>query len=967
MQVSSPILTEHPEINVLLHKPIHSTHRIKYTCFGVSPNYIILGSSSGSLYLFSREECIFQQLIPLSEGLICHVLISPDEKLVALATMGGSVCFVSLKPVVKQIALSTEHVGKCVTCLCWDDNSSALYIGDSTGKISVMVQSIFTVNGIFQVPASTLMNLDSKIIQMDFNSSLLLISTLTRSYLCDTVQEQYKQIGNKTRIGEFGACFYKIYNEHNADGFVKLQEQKNADPSRHINLKENLYVNEANDIRIYCARPGSRLWEVTKSGTVTKTHQFKEALVAPPNTIYKINDSEVMQIGETAEACNPQSVNFTRLLMFGWKYLFSWTSSGIYIIDPNNSSILLWSNELTDIIMADVIKDNIYLMLQSGEFRCLTLTTFDNLILQLYEKKCYNKCLQVCFLFKPDLFHSNLDSEFIEIYKKDNKCNILNSDEIALKLHSLITVLKSNVKKSPIKLNSGIVVVNSKQAIVDHEDCNSYSWFDVKMDVPSSSNEDLLHEVTDFSLNTKLCPNTMNFIESNAFVKNNVHENEEISKPDEILNLDPRNTISSRKIEQTNVQEDCISFLKTRTDNSKNEKTQIYLNEEIMRDVHIKLAPVYNIIKNIKSVLINSQIEEISLQLRNAIKEVTKSHGELGEMNECVYKVIHDVELQYNIAVLQSFSTEMSCINLTKGTLLEICKCFIDINAKNYKECICGFPCLMEKISQPKFLEVGTTLLKSLMSEDAEFCIKLCGKVPYLWRKYFSLCAKENSVSSDILLQCLQTKDSVILSFILPLLDTRQWKLVDVCLQKMEKKQCLFCDKVLDLIMDPNELMIDWNEVCREIVQREKVEVAFTLLVKVHSIFSNVIFNNSIYQALIFKKILERGGLQRSVYFDCDSIAKDRCEALSSKKVAAHLANMLEKDVDIPMDVEKLSTTTHHWGMKCKAKSLSCPCCTLSLKTPILLNNNGVALFPCGHGYHVNCLLQNKLFVCNLH
>lgn len=36
----------------------------QYTCFDVSQNFIILGASSGGLYVFRRQPCEFIQLLP---------------------------------------------------------------------------------------------------------------------------------------------------------------------------------------------------------------------------------------------------------------------------------------------------------------------------------------------------------------------------------------------------------------------------------------------------------------------------------------------------------------------------------------------------------------------------------------------------------------------------------------------------------------------------------------------------------------------------------------------------------------------------------------------------------------------------------------------------------------------------------------------------------------------------------------
>ncbi|XP_024877983.1 Hermansky-Pudlak syndrome 5 protein homolog, partial [Temnothorax curvispinosus] len=126
------------------------------------------------------------------------------------------------------MSVSTEHVYKQITCICWNNNSTEIYVGDAVGRVSVMVLSVFTVNGMFQTPACTLMNLDSSIVQLSFLSPLLLVSTLTRCYICNTMLEQYKQIGNKPRNGEFGACFHTRENTTSNT----QREEKNINDAR---------------------------------------------------------------------------------------------------------------------------------------------------------------------------------------------------------------------------------------------------------------------------------------------------------------------------------------------------------------------------------------------------------------------------------------------------------------------------------------------------------------------------------------------------------------------------------------------------------------------------------------------------------------------------------------------------------------------------------------------------------------
>jgi len=77
---------------------------------------------------------------------VSRVAISPDEKTVALATNRGTVCLVSLKSTPQLIAISMEHMYEQITCLCWNNNNTEIYVGDAVGRISVMVLSIFTVS-----------------------------------------------------------------------------------------------------------------------------------------------------------------------------------------------------------------------------------------------------------------------------------------------------------------------------------------------------------------------------------------------------------------------------------------------------------------------------------------------------------------------------------------------------------------------------------------------------------------------------------------------------------------------------------------------------------------------------------------------------------------------------------------------------------------------------------------------------
>ncbi|XP_035671988.1 uncharacterized protein LOC118412998 [Branchiostoma floridae] len=242
------VLTDLSSMEDLL-TPIKTSTRIKYTCLSVSRRFISLGATTGGLYLFHREKLKCLQLLANKEGAITMVTSAPDDNLVAIATSRGLVVVWELnierraKP--ERLRISPEHRGNTVVALQWDDKSSRLFVGDNTGKVSVAnVPSSGKAKGFFKVPTELLLTADSSVVQMDFANERLMVSTLTRCYLCDTLREKFWHVGKKPRDGKFGACFFRT-----SAGQIPA---------------------------IYSARPGSRIWE---SFTFSKILMFNNRLL----------------------------------------------------------------------------------------------------------------------------------------------------------------------------------------------------------------------------------------------------------------------------------------------------------------------------------------------------------------------------------------------------------------------------------------------------------------------------------------------------------------------------------------------------------------------------------------------------------------------------------------------------------------------------------------------------------------
>ncbi|XP_071452599.1 BLOC-2 complex member HPS5 [Hetaerina americana] len=386
MEVQPYVLVELEDFSPLS-SPVKSSQRIKYTCFDASQRFVVLGATSGGIYIFQRKPCLFLQLIPNTEGAITKVSVSPNESMFAFSTVKGFVFLVDhnigqdASGGVRKVQVSSDHRGAQVTAFQWHQKTNDLYIGDDRGKVSVVSVSFFMAKTIFQAPSFTLMELDSKIVQMDIHGNYLLVSTLTRSYICDTAQEQYRKIGSKPRNGIFGACFQDV----NSCNSLAFDSSPSADGSADRNLE--VQNTEAINVRIFCARPGARLWEVGISGDVVSTHKFSEVLAVPPIPILLVNPQPEPQEKSIVPG-------FTKLFPIGERFIFSYEQQSVYIMDPENACVILWSRlhqEATDV---RIIGNVAYLW--SGSLLALTLLTVEECLVSLFSANRLKTCINLC-------------------------------------------------------------------------------------------------------------------------------------------------------------------------------------------------------------------------------------------------------------------------------------------------------------------------------------------------------------------------------------------------------------------------------------------------------------------------------------------------------------------------------------------------------------------------------------------
>ncbi|NXR06973.1 HPS5 protein, partial [Semnornis frantzii] len=305
-------------------------------------------------------------------------------------------------------------------------------------------------------PVQIITTVDSRVVQLDYLDGRLLISSLTRTYLCDTERQKFWKIGNKERDGEFGACFFPV--------------GKNSGNQQPL---------------IYCARPGSRMWEVNFDGEVQSTHQFKQLLSAPPLPVITLR----LDPHYSGFSSSPQSLSFPKLLYLTEHCVMTWTEKGIYVFLPQSVQVLLWS-EVKDIQDIAVYKNELFCLHTNGKVVHLSLLLIDRCIERLMRRGFWTLAARVSCLFQNSITccraKKNLPLDKLEHLKSQLDAStqqdlIMQLEELISKLEPLDSACSS--RRSSISshesfsvLDSGIYRVISRRGSQSDEDsCSLHS------------------------------------------------------------------------------------------------------------------------------------------------------------------------------------------------------------------------------------------------------------------------------------------------------------------------------------------------------------------------------------------------------------------------------------------------------------------------------------------------------------
>ncbi|NXS12078.1 HPS5 protein, partial [Neodrepanis coruscans] len=434
--------------------------RLKCTCVDVSKRWLALGTSGGGLNLIQKDGWK-QRLFLTHKVRIKFTKMGLGER---HYFNQGLVVVWELnqerrgKP--ERIYVSSEHKGRKVTALCWDTAALRVFVGDHVGKVSAIKINTSkqgkAAATFVMFPVQIITTVDSRVVQLDFFDGRLLISSLTRTYLCDTERQKFWKIGNKERDGEFGACFFPV--------------GKNTGNQQPL---------------IYCARPGSRMWEVNFDGEVQSTHQFKQLLSSPPLPVVTLRQDPHY----TGSSCSPQSLSFPKLLYLTDHCVVTWTERGIYVFLPQSVQVLLWS-EVKDIQDIAVYKSELFCLHTNGKVVHLSLLLADRCIERLIRRGFWTLAARVCCLFQNSVVscraRKNLPLDKLEHLK--SQLDVSTQKDLTMQLEELISKLEPldsacSSRRSSISshesfsvLDSGIYRVISRRGSQSDEDsCSLHS------------------------------------------------------------------------------------------------------------------------------------------------------------------------------------------------------------------------------------------------------------------------------------------------------------------------------------------------------------------------------------------------------------------------------------------------------------------------------------------------------------
>ncbi|CAH0746760.1 unnamed protein product [Diatraea saccharalis] len=704
--------------------------------------------------------------------------------------------------------------------MSWNDRNM-LFTGDDIGRISVLHLQGFIAKTMFQSSSQAIMSLDSRICQIDVKDTMLLVSTLTRCYICDTAQEQYRQIGQKLRDGEYGACFFNTEKSldnctHTNHDITEIKKYNIVDNDKGFAVNKKLANTD-----IYCARPSSRLWEAAIDGTVKRTHQFKHALAKSSMTILSAEsyDNENICLETPTVNGDGQSINFPRIYNLNGT-IFSFKKEALYFLNHDNVDDTTWYS-FKDIVDCKIYHDLIYVWLKNGSIVNLKYMKMEKFLIKCYVDAKFRLCAEMCALFRDLLLSKCLSSKMHILAglrdKLQNKVLLDNIEDVLNKFDSL----KSN---DATQMKSGIFVVDNTYhtSCLLEEECNTQD-----------------QKLNDDSMFTTLSPEAIQ-----AFKDLSVSVSDKLSTSKKIIKEkweDFEGKMKNLAVEKPQIQETALPKRIIPPDNVEY-KPETFDNDIVYKESSQKAIEIdNNSLDKDKVCKFLYQYFRLSLVGKESERSNLVS---IIESNACDIRKIYELMLQLeqyclSVGAIEEskhapnniFLTYLSCCS-SKNELLDrivrdedLYKYFVDscisVNVKSHKlanlGCECGYPLPYTRNYQnPAFSElIDEFIERQWSSELREQCYDICKRMPYLWKKILYL--RRNEDLHNVLRVLLQMLDENLLHSFLPQFTMESWDGAIRLYANLHANMCLNCDRKFDHVSVRD--MLSWDDLGALIVK----------------------------------------------------------------------------------------------------------------------------------------------------
>ncbi|CAG9539955.1 unnamed protein product [Cercopithifilaria johnstoni] len=227
------------------------TSKTKLTCFDVGHNYIVFGSSCGTLFPFNRR--LNRSATPLrtnTDDLItCVKLSSGEYDLLAAGYNSGGLAILNFptgKPgsirKLEQTLSFDGHKGHAISCIAWAEDGKKVFSADDAGV--VVVTSVDFIHNVFQ---TTFISLEhSCVMQLTHACNLLALCTIRRVAIIDEKffdsvleidQDQQKVIGIHVMVAK--SCEAELFVLQ-SDGFIIIYDIFHGEKKGSFSVSKNI-------------------------------------------------------------------------------------------------------------------------------------------------------------------------------------------------------------------------------------------------------------------------------------------------------------------------------------------------------------------------------------------------------------------------------------------------------------------------------------------------------------------------------------------------------------------------------------------------------------------------------------------------------------------------------------------------------------------------------------------------------